>query len=144
MIAYRLAENDQVLEVTRMLQHCVERAVLELHGNAYGAAIVPLCQSMESFQDRGGYFFAVEKVKRDNMLATQGSAELQVAIDGVKKKPMDVAVIAFDRHDAAAPIAVGVYALEMVLGVPHPLPERQIHFRCVDQWKRLGNSIERK
>lgn len=127
-----------------MLQQCVERAVLELHRNAYGAATVLLRQRVNCVQDRCGHLFAVEKIERDDMLATQISTELQVVIDGVKKKPMDVAVIAFDRHDSVAPIAVGVYALEMVLCVSHPLSERQIRFRCVDQWKRLGNSIERK
>ena len=66
----------------------------------------------------------MEKIERDDMLATQRSAEFQVVIDGVEKKPMDVAVIAFDRHDSTAPIAVGRYALEMVLGVSHPLSER--------------------
>lgn len=127
-----------------MLQQGLEGTVLELYRNAYGAATVLLGQRLNSIQDQRGNRFAVEKIERDNMLATQGSAELQVVIDGVEKKPMDVAVIAFDRHNSAAPIAVGVCTLEMVLGVPHPLSEREIDFRSVNQWKRLGNSIERK
>lgn len=130
--------------MSRVLQQGVDRTFFELHGNAYAAATMLLRQSMDSFQDRCGYLLAVEEIKRDNMLATQRSAKLQVAIDRVKKKPMDVTVIAFDRHDPAAPIAVGRYSLEMVLGVPHPLSKRQINFRCMDQWKRLRNSIEPK
>lgn len=107
-----------------MLQQCVERAVFELHGNASGPTTVFLRQRVNGVQYRRGDLLAIEKIERDNMLTTQRSAQLQVAINSIKKKSMNVAIVTFDRHDSAGSVATRMRAPEVILGVSCPLSER--------------------